>query len=309
VTARRWVAPSETSVAAVLSALGLTTAEGAAAVAEGRVFVGRKRATSAVEPVPARGEVILHPRPPEVALPSPFVLHDRGGILAVDKPAGIATIPDGATAHGTLLDLAARATGRSRDELHPTSRLDREVSGVVTFAVGPEARAALATARAGGAYERRYVAIACGEPPGADRWTWAIARARDPRLRRAVAEGTADAKPAATRAKVVARNGGFALLALAPETGRTHQLRVHAAAASAPLLGDRDYGGPTRLTTAGGRVSVVRRVALHCAHVAVTAGECMISVRSPVPPELVALATELGLGGAAMLEEATSCDL
>ena len=50
-------------------------------------------------------------------------------------------------------------------------------------------------------------------------------------------------------------------------TGRTHQIRVHASHAGAPLLGDRDYGGPTRLTLPGGRVLAPTRIALHAAKV------------------------------------------
>ncbi|GAC1365693.1 MAG: hypothetical protein NVSMB47_17000 [Polyangiales bacterium] len=115
----------------------------------------------------------------------------------------------------------------------------------------------------------------------------------------------------------------WALYALAPQTGRTHQLRVHAASAGIPLLGDGAYGGVTRLTTSTGAVRTFRRIALHCAAVDVqldarsdgdAAGE-KISVRSPVPPELAAMLATLGLdalgglGGATdPIEEALRCE-
>jgi 23S rRNA-/tRNA-specific pseudouridylate synthase len=57
-------------------------------------------------------------------------------------------------------------------------------------------------------------------------------------------------------------------LDLFPQTGRTHQLRVHSAAANSPLLGDVAYGGERRLTLDNGRILSAGRVMLHCAQVA-----------------------------------------
>jgi len=298
----RFVAPRDMTIADVLA-----TMRDAHAVADGRVFVGRNRVARADERVPAGTEVLVHPPRAEVALPEPFVLFDRDGFLVVDKPAGIATIPDTAGAQGTLVDLAARATNRARDDLHPTSRLDREVSGVVTFALGERAREELARAREEKRYLRRYIAIARGAlPDGVLEWSWSIGRARDPRLR--AVSSAKDAQGAATRARVVARSGSFLLLAVAPQTGRTHQIRLHAATAGAPLLGDRAYGGPTRVTLPSGKSLPFTRIALHCARVEVSSrqGRCIVSASSPVSRELEALARELGLNG---IEEAVACEV
>ncbi|MBI2391770.1 MAG: RluA family pseudouridine synthase, partial [Deltaproteobacteria bacterium] len=312
----RWIAPTATTVAEVLARLGLDARASESAIADGRVFVGRKRVTRGLAEVPAGAEVLVHAPREEIALPQPFVLHEGDGLLAVDKPAGVPTVPDVTGARGTLIDLAARAIGRRREQLHPTSRLDRDVSGVVIFATTPAAADALSRAREAGAYRRRYVAIAAGELPDRVRWTWSIDRARDPRLRRAV--DPPQGKASATGARVVARSSvgrsAFSLLSLAPETGRTHQIRVHAAAAGAPLVGDRDYGGPARITAPTGKVIAVGRVALHCAWVEVDLParesvaerprHCMIRVVSPVPRELAELAQALGLGS---FEEAIAC--
>ena len=59
------------------------------------------------------------------------------------------------------------------------------------------------------------------------------------------------------------------MLSVEPITGRTHQIRVHASHAGAPLLGDRDYGGPTRWTLKSGKSVTLDRIALHCARVTV----------------------------------------
>jgi RluA family pseudouridine synthase len=228
-------------------------------------------------------------------------------IVAVDKPAGMPTIADQDGAAHALVAAAARALGVDPARLHPTSRLDRGVSGVVVFALTKNAADRLARARAEGAYERRYVAIAARAPAAASgTWDAPIGRARDPRLR--AAHGR-DPVAAATRYSVCASAGGAAMLAVAPVTGRTHQIRVHASHAGAPLVGDRDYGGPARMTLPSGRVSEPRRVALHAARVVVPgAGGAPLVARAPVPPELVELWSALG-GEAAAWELATSCVL
>jgi 23S rRNA-/tRNA-specific pseudouridylate synthase len=100
---------------------------------------------------------------------------------------------------------------------------------------------------------------------------------------------------------------GAAVLALAPVTGRTHQIRVHASNAGVPLVGDVAYGGAARLTLASGRVIAPGRVALHAARVVVPdeRGEPMVFA-APVPTELVELWSSLG-GEPAAWELSTSC--
>jgi 23S rRNA pseudouridine955/2504/2580 synthase/23S rRNA pseudouridine1911/1915/1917 synthase len=99
------------------------------------------------------------------------------------------------------------------------------------------------------------------------------------------------------------------MLAVAPVTGRTHQIRVHAAHAGAPLLGDRAYGGPVRLTLPSGRVIEPGRIALHAARVVVPrpAGEPLV-LSAPLPPELASLWSALG-GEPAAWEVSLACDL
>jgi 23S rRNA-/tRNA-specific pseudouridylate synthase len=104
-----------------------------------------------------------------------------------------------------------------------------------------------------------------------------------------------DATPARSLYAVVDRAGTHAMLALEPITGRTHQLRVHAADAGAALLGDGAYGGDTRVGLSSGRVLGIRRIALHAARVVVPrrSGEAM-EVQAEVPAELRGLWTALG---------------
>jgi 23S rRNA pseudouridine1911/1915/1917 synthase len=275
------------------------------AVREGRVFVGPRRVRRDDESV-RDGDVVdvSPPLPPSDDRVS--VLAQTDDLLAVDKPAGVPTIADHAGSAHSLLARSARALGVAESTLHPTSRLDRDVSGVVVFARTPDAARRLARARADGAYQRRYVAVSHGEPAvPRGSWTAPIGRAPDPRLR---AVGGRDATDAITHYAVCGRApAGAALLGLVPITGRTHQIRVHAANAGAPLVGDRSYGGPPRLTLASGRVIEPRRIALHAARVVVTAGGgAPVVVSAPVPADLVDVWSALG-GDPDAWEEGVSC--
>ena len=189
------------------------------------------------------------------------VVHRDDHLLVLYKPPGLPTTsPDG---RNCLVERAADLDP-SAPRLHPSSRLDADVSGLVTFARTRRATRALLDARRGGVYVRVYTGIAAAVPsPDEGVWDGPIGiDARDKR-KRAVAGATA--KPARTLHRVIDRAaGGTCLLELRPHTGRTHQLRVHAAHAGAPLLGDTVYGGPKRVTLPDGRVVTARRVMLHC---------------------------------------------
>ena len=288
----------------VLASLGETPA----AVNEGRVFLGAYRLTDASKRL-AAGESIRVAAPVGESGTLPLLFQDDD-YVAVAKPAGIPTVPSLEGSRGSLLDIVARQLGLSDKALHVTSRLDRLVSGVVTLAKSPAAAQRILQAREAGTHARRYVALGM-LAPGADAldgaWTFAIGRHRKSALLRAV--NGPEAKPARSRVRFVAEAGSRVwLLALAPETGRTHQLRVHASHAGVPLLGDRDYGGAARLVLAGGRVVALARVALHCARVAVPRRGGVVSVGAPVAPEITSLWASLG-GSPEAWDTAIECDL
>jgi 23S rRNA pseudouridine1911/1915/1917 synthase len=294
----RWIvrAGDGATVGAVLARAGAEPR----AVRDGRVFLGRRRVRDERERVVPGDELhVASATQPQSGAAARIILHE-GDLVAVDKPAGTPTIADHAGSAHALVALVARHLGVDPGRLHPTSRLDRDVSGVVFFALTNTAARRLASARAAGLYERRYVAIASRAPAAPDQGTWdaPIGRAPDPRLR-AVA-GRAPV-PATTRYALCGRApSGVVLLALAPLTGRTHQIRVHAAHAGAPLIGDRSYGGPVRLTLPGGRVLEVGRIALHAARVVVPDERGRpIAALSPIPAALCELWSALGGDGAA----------
>ncbi len=123
--------------------------------------------------------------------------------------------------------------------------------------------------------------------PAEGTWTATIGRAKSPLLR---AVDGPEAKEATTHWRAVGEASGTRMLSVEPITGRTHQIRVHASDAGAPLLGDRDYGGQTRLTLANGRTVAPARIALHAARVEV---DGLVAI-APIPPELAALWSALG---------------
>lgn len=263
------------------------------AVREGRVFVGRRRVRRADEPVRPGDEVTVSP-PRADAAAGATILARAADFVAADKPAGIPTIPDHAGGTHSLLARVARTLGVDVSALHPTSRLDAGVSGVVVFTRTKAARERLARARAEGAYHRLYVAISA-RAPAVERGSW---------------DSPVNGVPARSLFTVVAgAPAGHTLLAVAPQTGRTHQIRIHASAAGAPLLGDRAYGGPVRVTLATGRVLEPGRIALHAARVVVPDAEGRpLAISSPIPPELVSLWSSLG-GDPAAWEGALACEL
>jgi 23S rRNA-/tRNA-specific pseudouridylate synthase len=310
VSTRRWTvkAGEGSTVGDIVLRLG----EDLRALSEGRVFLARKRVHHAREPVrPGDVVTVASAVPPSDA--EIRILAREADLVAADKPAAIPTIPDHAGSAHSLLARTAQAIGMDPSRLHPTSRLDRGVSGVVVFALSAEGAARLKRARDEGCYARRYVAIAVRAPvttpppfgdrearqagtPGHERgtWDWPIGRdAKDPR-RRAV--NGRDPVPARTRWAVVATApSGATLLAVSPLTGRTHQIRVHAGRAGAPLLGDRAYGGPVRVTLPSGRILPLSRIALHAARVVVphiAHGE--LGIESPVPADLRDVWSALG---------------
>ena len=227
-----------------------------------------------------------------VSVTVPEIIHRDADLLIVHKPPGLPT-----TAPSPDEPCLVRWVEDRFPDLHahPTSRLDSPVSGVVTFALNKAANQRLLDARRSGTYERLYLGITLHEleaPEGL--WTWPISI--DPRNAklRVAGEGKGE-RDASTRYEVGARAPHGSLMRLIPESGRTHQLRVHAAKAGAPFFGDHAYGGERRLTLCDGSVVSARRAMLHCARVGFPWGSSFIRFEAQAPPDMER--TWLALGG------------
>ena len=287
---KRFVVSTEKTLAAVLSKLGIPPAW----VVEGRVFVGAVRSKGELHALVPGDEVrIEEPQVGSAAATLPPILFEDSHLCILHKPAGISTIADQKSEADSLRGLVATYRKCDPESVHATSRLDRLVSGVVTFAMTKKAREELAAAREAGTYYRRYFAI--GQGKGGRElgplWDAPIGRAKNPRLR--MIRGK-DATSAETLVRLVASTPEAALLALEPQTGRTHQLRIHAAHAGMPLFGDKDYGGLMKHTDAQGRVMSMGRIALHAAAIRFPYRGEVLSVNAPVDEALLSLWKCLG---------------
>ena len=257
----RWLVAAPLPLSSLLEQQGLTSALG-----DGRVFVDGKRASGSLELASDALVEVFAPRPRSAI----EILSEADDVFAVHKPAELPTEADHSGADCVLSQLA-RQLRVEPEGLFAISRLDVGVSGVLLVTLGARSRERLLGERAQGRLLRRYVALAVGAPAPAE-GDWRDALGKTKGSKRAV--GGQDQQPAHTHYRVVATastalpgGGPTALLALSPVTGRTHQLRAHAAAHGAPLLGDRKYGGPPRMTAADGSVQAFSQILLHAAWV------------------------------------------
>ncbi len=221
----------------------------------------------------------------------------------VNKPAGmLTTSPKDRPKDRALADIARDARLKAK-KMHATSRLDRGVSGALTLAKSAWAISAALEARATKQYKRRYLGLARPRPEHSwvqgqqGRWEEAIGIAPRDRTLRIIDTGDPRIKgvrEAATRFEVLSLRDDVLVLALYPETGRTHQLRVHAAHAGLPLWGDRPYGGAVRHTFSDGRVHALHRPMLHCQSVRICTTKGTVEAEAPVPDEMLSFWQALG---------------
>ncbi len=178
-----------------------------------------------------------------------LIIHEDEAILALNKPFGLAVQGGAKTTRHIDGMLAALEKDGERPRL--VHRLDRDTGGLLLLARTRAAAAALGGAFQRHEVEKTYWALVAGAlRPREGRIDMKIAQ-RMVRLeggeeqeRVVPAEGE-DAKKALTDFQTLDDAGhGAAFVALRPLTGRKHQLRVHCAAAGAPIVGDRKYGGP-----------------------------------------------------------------
>ncbi|MBM9505103.1 pseudouridine synthase [Actinacidiphila acididurans] len=175
---------------------------------------------------------------PERPVPFPVtVLHRDERIVVADKPHFLATMPRGR--HVTESALARLRRDLGLPALSPAHRLDRLTAGLALFVVRPEDRGAYQTLFRDRLVRKEYEAVAPYDP--------AVALPRTVRSRIVKERGTIAARQepgpvnAVTRIELLAHRGGLGRYRLVPETGRTHQLRVHMNALGLPLLNDPVY--------------------------------------------------------------------
>ncbi len=237
------------------------------------------------------------------AEPIPLVvLFEDSDLIVVDKPAGMVVHPAPGHPGGTLVNaLLHHCRGELAGiggVLRPgiVHRLDRGTSGVLVAAKTDLAHRALSEQFALHSIDRVYRTFVRGLPKAnAGRIDRPIGRHPGDRQRMSVR--TRAGRPAATKWQVLGRDRtkGITALEIRPETGRTHQIRVHLASAGLPVVGDVVYG------RARGDEALLGRPALHAALLGFLHPRSGVrqTFEAPLPADLLALLASLDLEDAA----------
>ncbi|MFL6276453.1 MAG: RluA family pseudouridine synthase [Blastocatellia bacterium] len=206
-------------------------------------------------------KITLDDAPPTAMEPEPArldILYEDEQIIVVVKPAGLLVHPNRGTKRGTLAnalayhlnrdyyDAAATLATPPHGEAHPlmrpglVHRLDRATSGVMVVAKTQRALSQLSRHFNRRLVEKRYLALVAGAvTDDAGQWDAPIERRDEQQPHWWVSDG---GKPSVTNFIVRERFASATLLKLEPVTGRTNQLRIHAAYFGHPIIGDGIYG-------------------------------------------------------------------
>ena len=193
-----------------------------------------------------------------VPAPGPLdILYEDGDMVVLNKAPGVSVHPGPGHFDDTLGNFLLwhyDLEGETAD-FHPVHRLDRGTSGLLAAAKHPHAQEVLKHQLHTNTFRRTYLAICEGVPEPSEGTIQAPLGPKPGSLMEQMV--CPDGKFARTRYKVLATDGGRALVELELDTGRTHQIRVHMAYIGHPLTGDFLYGQENR--------ELIGRPALHSA--------------------------------------------
>lgn len=237
--------------------------------------------------LPEAGAPAEAPRGMLERLGASIVFEDRR-LLALNKPSGLATHGGSGISVGAIEAMRQLRPGEPLELVH---RLDRDTSGLLVIAKKRSALTELqALMREGGGITKRYLALLVGRMPEG-------LMSVDQALQKSVMQGgermvrvDPDGKPSRSHFTLLERRGGHSFCEVRIETGRTHQIRVHAAHLGHPVAGDEKYGDKEvnrRLREQAG----LKRLFLHAASLefSLDGGREPYLLNAPLPPELVAV--------------------
>jgi RluA family pseudouridine synthase len=211
------------------------------------------------------------------------IIHLDASLIVIDKPAGLAVFADGWEADSVhVKSLLEAEFGR----IWVVHRLDKGTSGVLVVARTAEAHRTLSMQFDRHEAHKVYHAIACGSPAWEERTTRNPLRLNVGHKHRTAIDQSRG-KPSTTTFRILERLPDHVLMEAYPLTGRTHQVRAHAAALHLPLLGDALYGAPP--------TPMIARPALHALELTFThpLSGTQVTFRAPPPADFEAALVSL----------------
>lgn len=261
---------------------------------KGRVKVGyRLRIGDRVRIPPVRMSERPQPRPAARLLErlEPKILYEDDRLLVLNKPSGLA-VHGGSGIHFGVIE-AMRLLRPDQRQLELVHRLDRDTSGCLLIAKRRSALRTLHELLRNNRVDKRYLALLAGH------WSQDRVEVNAPLRKNTLKSGERivrvdpSGKPALTRFQIRQRFADSMLAAVKLLTGRTHQIRVHAAYQGSPILGDEKYGD--ELANRRMRNLGVKRLFLHAESIGFhwPGEERELVVKAPLDPELEALLKRL----------------
>ncbi len=279
----------------VAAAAGVSRREARLYIAQGLVRVGGKVVRIVSRPVRAGHELVINAAPASatpVAREPLALVHLDAWCVAVAKPAGLLSETDraGSPSLETEVPALLKAQGERKTHVKLVHRLDAGTSGVIILARTPTATTELGRAFATGTARKTYLALCQGQIKEPRTVDGPIGRAQG--TRHAV---MAAGRPAVTHVVPMRWSDRASLVRAIPETGRTHQIRVHLSHVGHPILGDRLYGGAGY--TDDTPPAPIPRPMLHAWSLLVPHPKtgAPLALATPPPDDFVREATRLGL--------------
>ncbi len=228
---------------------------GDARIATGDVIaIDRRFARDLDRPKPEPRDSARRPKTGRTAIAPSDVVFENAHLVVMNKPAGVLTHGDDSLADSVELYLRDKMRDSLSFRPGPLHRLDRNTSGIVVFSKSLLGAQRFTEELGLNLIRKEYIAVLEGAIETATVWTERIDRDRTNRVSYAAVEGY----DALTEVFPIARCAGLTLAGIVIATGRTHQIRAHAAHHGAPLAGDVKYGG--RSSTSGYLLHAVRLV-------------------------------------------------
>ncbi|MFO8026967.1 MAG: RluA family pseudouridine synthase [Opitutales bacterium] len=232
-----------------------------------------------------------------------WVVLEDDNLLVVNKPGWLVCHPSKNGPMSSLVGVVREYTGA--DKLHLVARLDRETSGLVVFAKRPAVARKFQMAIQNRIVRKAYLAILEGELTEPIHIDASIARRRGgPVIVKSEVSRDRTAQNAVTDFEPIQSAKGYTLCRIRPETGRKHQIRVHAEHIGHRIVGDKIYGPDETLyiefiengwTPRLDAALPIKRQALHCARYDFDFPEGTVSFEAALPEDMRALCEAKGL--------------